>query len=203
MDRAAKPSSPHFGYKDSVIKIGKKLRARHFRTMLPELRGGHVLPPIALLIACGGCDAAAVNAPAETSRSARAGASNARANPVVATQAKPPRLDDWDARKCGDDEYQNARMERHPRLIGRAPDELEAAFGAASATDRFRVKDAVGTFRGGVGSQLQGGAAANANRTILEKTWTKSGCNFTVRFYEQDGRWRAIDGFEYSVGSDF
>ena len=113
------------------------------------------------------------------------------------------RLADWDATRCGDDEYQNARMERHPGLIGRAPGELEAAFGAASETDRFRVRDAVGTFRGGVGSRLPGGAAANADRIILEKTWTKSGCNFTVRFYEQGGRWRAIDGFEYSVGADF
>lgn len=114
-----------------------------------------------------------------------------------------PALADWDARRCGDDEYKNAAMQRHPELIGRSPEELTAAFGKPADTDHFRAGETQGTFRAGVADQLPGGAAANANRVVKEMTWTRSGCNFTVQFYERQARWRAIDGFEWSVGADF
>lgn len=120
-------------------------------------------------------------------------------------KSAPPRVKpaNWDARRCGDDEYKNAAMERRPELIGRSPEDLVEAFGKPSNVDHFRVKDAVGTFRGGVGSRLPGGAAANANRVVREMTWTRSGCNFTVRLFEEQARWRVLDGFEWSVGADF
>ena len=93
-------------------------------------------------------------------------------------------------------------MQRHPDIIGRTPELLAAAFGKP-VTERFRIGDAVGTLRSGLGSLLPGGEASNADRIAREDTWTKSGCNLTVFSVETDGLWRAIDSIEYSTDADF
>ena len=109
----------------------------------------------------------------------------------------------WDASKCGDDEYKNARMERHPALLGRSADDLLAAYGKAHTDDRFRAGDGVGTYSGGVASQLPGGAARNAQTRVREIIWQREGCNFIVRFRQDRGAWRVFDAFEASANADF
>lgn len=113
------------------------------------------------------------------------------------------RVPAWDASKCGDDEYKNVRMERHPALLGRSADDLLAAYGKAHTDDRFRAGDGVGTYSGGVASQLPGGAGRNAQTQVREIVWQREGCNFIVRFRQDRGVWRVFDAFEASANADF
>jgi hypothetical protein len=115
------------------------------------------------------------------------------------TKPVPP----WDATSCGDDEYRNARMERHPELMGRTAEDLLAAYGRPQSEDRFRAGEGVGTYSCGVASQLPGGAARNARTLVREIVWQRAGRNFIVRFRDADGAWRVFDAFEASSDADF
>ncbi len=127
------------------------------------------------------------------------------ASPPTATadRAAPRPVPAWDATRCGDDEYRNARMERHPDLMGRAADDLLAAYGKPHADTRFRAGEGVGTYSGGVASQLPGGAERNARTPVREIVWQRAGCNFIVRFRQATGAWRVFDAFEASSDADF
>jgi len=109
----------------------------------------------------------------------------------------------WDATRCGDDEYKNARMERHPELMGRAAADLLAAYGKPRADTRFRAGEGAGTYSGGVASQLPGGAERNARTPVREIIWQRADCNFIVRFRTVAGAWRVFDAFEASSDADF
>lgn len=153
-----------------------------------------------LTAACGdvgGDDAARTLASAPSNGrmtvQARAVPSGTPARPV------PP----WNAKRCGDDEYRNARMERHPDLTGRTAGDLLAGYGRPHADVRFRAGEGVGTYSGGVASQLPGGAARNARTPVREIVWQRAGCNFIVRFREAEGAWRVFDAFEASADADF
>lgn len=115
-----------------------------------------------------------------------------------ATQARVAR---WDASTCGDDAYRNARMDRHPALMGRSPEILAASFGAPSAREDFRVGEPVGTFYGALGRRQP--PPPNAGAPARQWTWTRNGCNFSVFFLQRGGRWSAVDAFEWPVGADF
>lgn len=127
-------------------------------------------------------------------RKAQAGAASGSADTPVP---------DWDARRCGDDEYRNARMERHPELMGRTADALVAAYGKPQREEAFAAGEGAGTYRGGVASRLPGGAAANARTPVREVVWLRAGCEFIVRFRQAEGAWRVFDAFEASAGADF
>jgi hypothetical protein len=94
-------------------------------------------------------------------------------------------------------------MTRHPALLGRSADDLLAAYGNARTDDRFRAGDGAGTYRGGVASQLPGGAARNAQTPVREIIWQREGCNFIVRFRQDRGAWRVFDAVEVSAEADF
>lgn len=154
------------------------------------------------LIAIGllaGCDAAGDDhrAPAAPPSPARASSDVAVDQP--SSRAVPP----WDATRCGDDEYRNARMERHHDLIGRTAEHLLAAYGRPHANTKFRAGEGVGTYSGGVASQLPGGAGKNARTPVREIIWQRTGCNFIVRFREVTGSWQVFDAFEASSDADF
>ena len=157
--------------------------------------------PLLLAALLGACDGTPGNAIAP---------GNAVASPGTATSdaAMPDKgllrpVPAWDASRCGDDEYENARMERHPALIGRSIDDLLAAYGKPQAENGFRAGDGVGTYSGGVASQLPGGAASNSHTPVREIIWQRDGCNFIVRFRQDRGAWRVFDAFEASADADF
>ena len=114
----------------------------------------------------------------------------------------PPveRIAPWDASGCGDDQYQNEKLERHPALMGLPPSALIAAYGAPSASEDFVAGKPVGTFYGAYGKQASG---ANANRPMRVLTWTKNTCNFSVFFMGQDAKGRVVEAFEWAVGAEF
>lgn len=122
---------------------------------------------------------------------------------MTAQDKQGPSIPDWDATACGDDAYRNARMERHPDLTRRTATDLLAAYGAPHADEQFRAGDGVGTYRGGVASQLPGGAPKNAETVVREIIWQREKCNFIVRFAESNGNWRVFDAFEASADADF
>ena len=107
----------------------------------------------------------------------------------------------WDASRCGDDPYVNARMERHPALMGRSPETLAASFGAPSQRENFTVGGPVGTFYGALGRRTP--PPPNAGAAARQWTWTKNGCNFSVFFLQRGDQWRAVEAFEWRVGADF
>jgi len=151
-----------------------------------------------------GPGAAPTDAPPANTVAAPGGTTANAARPAAVPPQGPSRpVAPWDASRCGDDEYKNARMERHPALIGRSADDLLAAYGKAHAEDRFRAGEGVGTYSGGVASQLPGGAARNARTPVREIIWQRQGCNFIVRFREDRGAWRVFDAFEASADADF
>jgi hypothetical protein len=87
--------------------------------------------------------------------------------------------------------------------MGRTAEDLLAAYGRPQSEDRFRAGEGVGTYSGGVASQLPGGAARNARTPVREIVWQRAGCNFIVRFREADSAWRVFDAFEASSDADF
>lgn len=109
----------------------------------------------------------------------------------------------WDASRCGDDDYQNARMERHPALMGVEAGRLEAAYGKPAQREDFRVGEPAGTFYGALGRRVSGAPHPDAGAAARVLTWNKSGCNFSVFFVERGGRWNAVNAFEWSPGADF
>jgi hypothetical protein len=84
------------------------------------------------------------------------------------TKPVPP----WDATSCGDDEYRNARMERHPELIGRTAEDLFSAYGRPQGEDRFRAGDGVGTYSGGWRASCRA-----ARRATRERPYARSSGN--------------------------
>jgi hypothetical protein len=106
----------------------------------------------------------------------------------------------WDAVKCGDDQYQNEKLERHPVLLGLSPSALIAVYGAPSASENFVAGEPVGTFYGAYGRQASG---VNAGKPMRVLTWTKKSCNFSVFFMGQDTNGRVVEAFEWAVGADF
>jgi len=84
------------------------------------------------------------------------------------SQSSAPTIHPWDARGCGDDDYRNARLERHPALIGRSADELLAAYGKPHLNAVFRAGEGVGTYSGGVAGQLPEGGRQNAATPVRE-----------------------------------
>lgn len=128
-----------------------------------------------------------------------------RSNPAHATAAVPsePPVPDWDTQRCGDAAAGTAPMVRHPALIGRTAEALLAAYGKPQRDERFAAGEGVGTYRGGVASQLPGGAARNARTPVREIVWLRAGCEFIVRFRQAEGAWRVFDAFEAAAGADF
>lgn len=166
---------------------------------------------VLLAAALAACDAPSGNAVASDD-AVMSGNAVASARGTTGNMAKPSEqpapapnrsVPAWDASRCGDDEYQNARMERHPALIGRSADDLLAAYGKPHAEDRFRAGEGVGTYSGGVASRLPGGAARNPRTPVREIIWQRAGCNFIVRFRKDRGAWRVFDAFEASADADF
>lgn len=155
---------------------------------------GRVILALALgATACDGGEQRAMSA-----RSEQPATASAAARPAAQARVAP-----WDASACGDDAYKNARMERHPDLIGRSPDTLAASFGAPSAREDFRVGEPVGTFYGALGNRRPPPPNAGAPAPARAWTWTKNKCNFSVFFLQRDGKWGAVEAFEWSVGADF
>jgi hypothetical protein len=109
----------------------------------------------------------------------------------------------WDAAACGDDDYQNAQLQRHPGLMGRSVDSLLTAFGEPSAVERFRVGEPTGVFYGAYGKMPKGREHKNAGDPVRVLTWTKNGCNFSIFFLEEAGSSAAVNAFEWAVGADF
>lgn len=138
---------------------------------------------VLLAAALAACDARSGNAVASDdavmSGNAIASAGGTTGNTAIPPEqpAPPPNqsVPAWDASRCGDDDYQNARMERHPALIGRSDDDLIAAYGKPHAEDRFRAGEGVGTYSGGVASQLPSGAPRNARTPVREIIWRAPG----------------------------
>ncbi|MFV0624243.1 hypothetical protein ACBY01_09570 [Sphingomonas sp. ac-8] len=157
--------------------------------------------PLLLATLLAACDGTPGNGAALDDAVASPGA--VPSNTVMPATAPSRPVPPWDASQCGDDEYQNARMERHPALIERSADDLLAAYGKPHAESRFRAGDGVGTYSGGVASQLPGGAAHNARTPVREIIWQRGGCNFVVRFREDQGAWRVFDAFEALADADF
>ncbi|HEU0043387.1 hypothetical protein [Sphingomonas sp.] len=148
-----------------------------------------------LLASCGGGIAPAIgNASAESAATARA---------TAPAQVGRSGIERWDATRCGDDDYRNARMERHPALMGRAPEALEAAFGPVGTRESFRVGGPAGTFYGELGRRRSGPPRRHDGARAQVLTWTRQACNFSVFFVEKDGAWRAVNAFEWAVGADF
>lgn len=160
---------------------------------------------LAACLLTAGCGDSGTGAPAATASASPAAAlATPSASASAATSATPARaVPAWDATTCGDDEYQNARMERHPALIGRSADDLLAAYGKPRADETFRAGEGLGVYRGGVASQLPGGAKANAQTPVREIVWVRSACQFIVRFREAEGAWRVFDAFEAAEDADF
>jgi hypothetical protein len=128
--------------------------------------------------------------------------------PVVASStASAPRGADaiapWDGSACGDDDYQNEQMQRHPALMGRTADALRNAFGKPTSEERFIVGEPTGVFYGAYGRMPEGRDQKNTGDPMRVLTWTKNGCNFSVFFLETAGRSAAVHAFEWAVGSDF
>lgn len=94
-------------------------------------------------------------------------------------------------------------MTGHAALRDRSPEELRAAYRDPSSSGKYRLGDVEGLFRSSIVDILPGGRAANADRVAWEMTWTKSGCDLTVRFVERGGRWRALEAFEAEVDTDY
>jgi hypothetical protein len=106
----------------------------------------------------------------------------------------------WDASGCGDDQYQNEKLERHPALAGLSPGVLIAAYGKPAATEDFVAGEPSGTFYGAYGKQAVG---EDVGKPVRVLTWTKNGCNFSVFFIKKDDDARAVEAFEWAVGADF
>jgi hypothetical protein len=156
----------------------------HFQRTIPQMKARALLGGMFMLFACGG---AAAPMPADD-------ATPVAAAPSPVGQAIAP----WDATRCGDDADIG-----HKRLMGRAPEALEAAFGSPTRRERFRVGEPAGTFYGELGRRLSGPKHSQAGAPAQALTWTKKGCDFTVLFVERAGAFRAVSAFEAGVGADF
>ncbi len=121
----------------------------------------------------------------------------------AAAQAAGPAIAPWDAGTCGDDDYQNEKMERHPALVGRTANDLLAAFGKPSTNETFRIGEPAGTFYGPFAKRLSGPPHPDLGDPARVLTWTKNGCNFSVFFVEPDQGGRVVEAFEWAVGADF
>ena len=126
--------------------------------------------------------------------------SGASAPPTDIVVADAAKIAPWDAVKCGDDHYQNEKLERHPALMGLPPSALIAAYGAPSASEDFVAGEPVGTFYGAYGKQAGG---VNAGKAMRVLTWTKKSCNFSVFFMGKDAKGRVVEAFEWAVGAEF
>ncbi len=145
-----------------------------------------------------------LSACSDSSNSVTAAAAT-KAMAAKSTTSKPvdAHVAQWDATKCGDDEYQNARMERHPALMGLPLQALVKAYGAPSERENFKVGEPVGVFYGPLGKMPVGRAHKNIGAPATVLTWTRNGCNFSVFFIEKAGTTSAVHAFEWAVGSDF
>jgi hypothetical protein len=177
-----------------------------------SLRGAVVLMSMGLLGACNQDNERApsaqplikVEVSPNPSANPSASLSATTPQPVPATAAPEPRaIKPWDATACGDDAYQNEKLQRHPALMGLAPEPLTRAYGAPSAEQNFRVGEPLGTFYGAYGKRRSGPKAANEGAPARVLTWTKSSCNFSVFFLKQGETWQAVEAFEWAVGAEF
>ncbi len=140
----------------------------------------------------------AVPAPPESLPVTASAAGNSGAGSSGAGKIAP-----WDATACGDDDYKNEQMQRHPELMGLSPAALTAAYGAPSDREAFTVGEAVGTFYGPLGKMPEGRAQPDKGASAQVLTWTRSGCNFSVFFVTRGKASVAAHAFEWAVGSDF
>ncbi len=108
----------------------------------------------------------------------------------------------WDASGCGDDDYKNEQLQRHPELMGLSQDDILAAYGAPSAREEFKIGEPVGRFYGDY-AKRSGAQAKNAGEPARALTWTKSNCNFTIFFLNKNKAWLADNAFEWGVDADF
>lgn len=148
---------------------------------------------IALVAGCSDADAGS---------SAANAAGPPLAEPAV-VQAKPAKIAPWDASQCGDDDYQNAQMERHPALMGLSPDMVASAYGQPSTSENFRVGEPVGTFYGAYGKRSGGPKSADEGKPMRVLTWTKKDCNFSIFFLQSGEGMKAVEAYEWAVGADF
>ena len=109
----------------------------------------------------------------------------------------------WDASQCGDDDYQNERLERHPKLMGSSVDQLVRAYGTPSNLEEFKVGEPVGVFYGELGRTEGAAARPLAGKSAKVLTWTKSDCNFSVFFVQRDRAFEAVNAFEWGIDADF
>jgi hypothetical protein len=154
----------------------------------------------ALLVACSG------ETTADAVPSANAGKTVANAAPAsdrkaVTTAGKS--IAPWDASGCGDDDYKNTKMERHPALMGISIERLSAAYGKPSSREKFIVGNPVGIFYGEYGRMSASRPHPLKGKQAQILTWTKNGCNFSIFFVEKAGTPSAVHAFEWTVGSDF
>lgn len=155
------------------------------------MTGSHWAGWTAAMLSIVACDAA----PSASSAAIQLSNGPARnGRPVIAP---------WDATRCGDDAYQNARMERHPALMGLSSQALEGAWGAPAQREQFRVGSPVGTFYGALGRRRSGRPHADTNAPAQALTWRRAGCNFSVFFVKRNDAFRAVNAFEWAVGADF
>jgi hypothetical protein len=121
---------------------------------------------------------------------------------------KPIKIPAWDASGCGDDDYQNAQLQRHPSLMGQSASDIIAAYGTPSKQEDFKVGEPEGSFYGDYGKR-GGSKTITAGNPVRVLTWTKSNCNFSVFFLNRNKDqndtkdWYADNAFEWGVGADF
>jgi hypothetical protein len=117
--------------------------------------------------------------------------------------AQATNIPPWDASGCGDDDYQNEKLERHPMLMGLSPEIILSAYGKPSSSEDFVVGGPGGSFYGALGKRMGGAKAANNGAPARVLTWTKSACNFSVFFVKEGALWQSVNAFEWAVGADF
>jgi hypothetical protein len=156
------------------------------------------------LLACSDRDESR-NAVAPVLKS-NAGAKTASASDVAAAAVSPDLAGNiamWDSSACGDDDYQNEQMQRHPGLMGRSAKSLLKAYGKPSAQERFKVGEPIGIFYGAYGKMPKDRQQKNMGDPVRVLTWTNNSCNFSIFFLETPAGSSAIHAFEWAVGSDF
>jgi hypothetical protein len=120
-------------------------------------------------------------------------------DPLTGTKLIKP----WDSSRCGDDDYKNAKMERHPNLMGMSSAQLVKAYGQASADEKVKIGEPIGSFYGPYRKLPIEKKQADFGEPIRILTWTKNKCNFSVFFKETQAASIAVYAFEWGVGADF
>jgi hypothetical protein len=123
--------------------------------------------------------------------------------PTSTTTKASESIKPWDAKRCGDDDYKNRKMERHPDLMGLTAAQLLQAYGPPSADEKVKVGEPVGSFYGPFRKVPSSQRQKNFGDPLRILTWTKNKCNFSVFFFDTSNASSAVYAFEWSVGADF